>query len=188
MRWTGTRTRLRRTAPNTACLSRQPRPCSTTHSISLSRISIQMVIAGKLSGWLDPSCCLSFTRGRKVMTTRSAASSALARLPRTKGKPMKKKVSELLAPAQLAELELLARLPDDAIDTSDAREVLDWSNAKRGVFYRPVKQQLNSSPRRRCGRLVQGPSEVRERLPDTYQPSAARICRVAGRDQHRRAR
>ena len=28
---------------------------------------------------------------------------------------------------------------DNAIDTSDAPEILDWSNAKRGVFYRPVK-------------------------------------------------
>jgi uncharacterized protein (DUF4415 family) len=55
---------------------------------------------------------------------------------------MKKKVSEALTPAQRAELESLARLPADAIDMSDAPEVLDWSSAKRGVFYRPVKQQL----------------------------------------------
>jgi uncharacterized protein (DUF4415 family) len=55
---------------------------------------------------------------------------------------MKKKVSESLTPAQRAELESLARLPDDTIDTSDAPEVLDWSGAKRGMFYRPVKQQL----------------------------------------------
>lgn len=43
---------------------------------------------------------------------------------------------------QLAELRALAVLPDDAIDTSDAPELLDWSGAKRGLFYRPVKQQL----------------------------------------------
>jgi uncharacterized protein (DUF4415 family) len=55
---------------------------------------------------------------------------------------MKTRPSEPLTPAQRAELESLARLPDDAIDTSDAPEVLDWSSAKRGVFYRPVKQQL----------------------------------------------
>ena len=55
---------------------------------------------------------------------------------------MKKKVSEALTPAQRAELESLARLPDDAVDMSDVPEVLDWSSAKRGVFYRPVKQQL----------------------------------------------
>jgi hypothetical protein len=42
----------------------------------------------------------------------------------------------------VAELKSLADLPDDAIDTSDAPELLDWSGAKRGLFYRPVKQQL----------------------------------------------
>ncbi len=33
-------------------------------------------------------------------------------------------------------------MPDNAIDTSDAPEVRDWSGAKRGLFYRPIKQQL----------------------------------------------
>jgi uncharacterized protein (DUF4415 family) len=47
-----------------------------------------------------------------------------------------------LTRGQLAELKALADLPDDAIDTSDAAELLDWSGAKRGLFYRPVKQQL----------------------------------------------
>ena len=40
------------------------------------------------------------------------------------------------------ELKALARLPDAAIDTSDAPKLPDWSDAKRGLFYRPVKQQL----------------------------------------------
>ena len=31
---------------------------------------------------------------------------------------------------------------DEEIDTSDAPEILDWSNAKRGMFYRPFKQQI----------------------------------------------
>jgi uncharacterized protein (DUF4415 family) len=39
-------------------------------------------------------------------------------------------------------LQSLAALHDDDIDTSDAPEPLDWSGAKRGLFYRPVKQQL----------------------------------------------
>jgi uncharacterized protein (DUF4415 family) len=43
---------------------------------------------------------------------------------------------------QSAELAALAALPDEAIDTSDAPEILDWSVAKRGLFYRPIKQQL----------------------------------------------
>jgi uncharacterized protein (DUF4415 family) len=55
---------------------------------------------------------------------------------------MKKKISRRLTRAQSAELKALADLPDDAIDTSDAPELLDWSGAKRGLFYRPVKQQL----------------------------------------------
>lgn len=55
---------------------------------------------------------------------------------------MKKGNSEQLTPAQMAELKSLAELPDDAIDTSDAPERHDWSNAERGKFYRPIKQQL----------------------------------------------
>lgn len=41
-----------------------------------------------------------------------------------------------------AELAALARKPEADIDLSDAREMLDWSVARRGVFYRPIKQQL----------------------------------------------
>ena len=55
---------------------------------------------------------------------------------------MKKGTSKRLTPEQRAELKSLAALRDDAIDTSDAPELLDWSGAKRGLFYRPVKQQL----------------------------------------------
>jgi uncharacterized protein (DUF4415 family) len=55
---------------------------------------------------------------------------------------MKKTASKRLTSAQLAELKSLAAVPDGAVDTSDAPELLDWSGAKRGLFYRPVKQQL----------------------------------------------
>jgi uncharacterized protein (DUF4415 family) len=55
---------------------------------------------------------------------------------------MKKGAPRQLRREQLAELKSLADLADDAIDTSDAPELLDWSGAKRGLFYRPVKQQL----------------------------------------------
>jgi uncharacterized protein (DUF4415 family) len=55
---------------------------------------------------------------------------------------MKKVASKKLTRKQLAELKSLAARRDDAIDTSDAPELLDWSGAKRGLFYRPVKQQL----------------------------------------------
>ena len=55
---------------------------------------------------------------------------------------MKKGSSKALTKNQKAELKALAALPDDQIDTSDIPEVLDWADAKRGLFYRPVKQQL----------------------------------------------
>ena len=41
-----------------------------------------------------------------------------------------------------AELKALEELPDDEINTSEVAELLDWSDARRGVFYRPVKQQI----------------------------------------------
>lgn len=55
---------------------------------------------------------------------------------------MKKAHSETLTASQHAELDALAAMADEQIDTSDAAEVRDWSDAKRGVFYRPIKQQL----------------------------------------------
>lgn len=55
---------------------------------------------------------------------------------------MKKGTSESLLEKQKAEIEALAALPDDEIDTSDLPEILDWSGAKRGLLYRPVKQQI----------------------------------------------
>ncbi|MCY4410114.1 MAG: BrnA antitoxin family protein [Caldilineaceae bacterium] len=43
---------------------------------------------------------------------------------------------------RLAALQALDELPDDKINTTDIPEILDWTGAKRGVFYRPVKQQI----------------------------------------------
>ncbi len=44
---------------------------------------------------------------------------------------------------QKAELAALAAMSDDEIDTSDIPEVpIDWSKARRGVFYRLTKQQI----------------------------------------------
>ena len=54
---------------------------------------------------------------------------------------MKKDITELPAGVQ-EQIRALEALPDDEIDTSDAPEILDWSDARRGVFYRPVKQQI----------------------------------------------
>lgn len=40
---------------------------------------------------------------------------------------------------QLAQLRALKALPDDQIDTNVTGEVRDWSDGKRGVFYKPIK-------------------------------------------------
>lgn len=53
---------------------------------------------------------------------------------------MRKASLNRLTAKQRAELEALAALPDAQIDTLD--EVQDWSSARRGLFYRPVKKQL----------------------------------------------
>ena len=55
---------------------------------------------------------------------------------------MKKGISDRLTPAQQAEIDARAALPDDQIDTRDVPEARDWSGAQRGVFFRPIKQQL----------------------------------------------
>ena len=54
---------------------------------------------------------------------------------------MKKDMSDLPPDVQ-AQIRELEALPEDQVDTSDAPEILDWSDARRGVFYRPVKQQI----------------------------------------------
>ena len=46
-----------------------------------------------------------------------------------------------LTPEQIAELEALAAMSDDDIDTSDIPEIVDWSNARRGVFQLPTDQR-----------------------------------------------
>lgn len=43
---------------------------------------------------------------------------------------------------QRADLQALEELPDDQINTNDIPELLDWSGAERGVFYRPLKKQI----------------------------------------------
>ena len=55
---------------------------------------------------------------------------------------MKKATSKSLTRKQKAELKALIALADERIDTRDIPEVRDWSGARRGIFYRPVKQQL----------------------------------------------
>lgn len=47
-----------------------------------------------------------------------------------------------MTPEIEAELDRLAAMPDDTIDLSDMPEVTDWSNWRRGKFYRPLKKQV----------------------------------------------
>lgn len=55
---------------------------------------------------------------------------------------MKKATSRAPEKEQKAEIKALANLPDEKIDTTDIPEILDWSGARRGMLYRPVKQQI----------------------------------------------
>ena len=55
---------------------------------------------------------------------------------------MKKAISDYLAPQQRTEIDALAALPEDKINTADIPEQRDWSGARRGVLFRPVKTQI----------------------------------------------
>ena len=55
---------------------------------------------------------------------------------------MKKATSNQPTQKQTSEIEAVAALADEEIDTRDIPEVRDWSGARRGLFYRPVKKQL----------------------------------------------
>ena len=55
---------------------------------------------------------------------------------------MKKGTSEKLTKEQKADLAALEAVQDDRIDTSDIPELTDWNEARRGLFYRPIKQQI----------------------------------------------
>jgi uncharacterized protein (DUF4415 family) len=55
---------------------------------------------------------------------------------------MRKGRSRPLTPDEQAELNALAALPEDEIDTREMPEVSDWSGARRGALYRPVKRQI----------------------------------------------
>ena len=54
---------------------------------------------------------------------------------------MQKDSTELPSDIQ-AQIRGLEALSEDQIDTTDVPEILDWSDARRGVFHRPVKQQI----------------------------------------------
>lgn len=47
-----------------------------------------------------------------------------------------------LTEEQKAELTALEALPHAQIDTCDIPEAVNWPDAQRGLFHRPVKQQI----------------------------------------------
>jgi uncharacterized protein (DUF4415 family) len=55
---------------------------------------------------------------------------------------MKKASRDHLTPEQQAEIDALAALPEDQIKTGEIPEQRDWSGARRGALFRPVKQQI----------------------------------------------
>ena len=55
---------------------------------------------------------------------------------------MKKTATKPLTAKQRADLDALAAIPDDKINTGDMPEQVDWRGAQRGKFYRPIKKQI----------------------------------------------
>ena len=47
-----------------------------------------------------------------------------------------------LSPEGQNEIRDLANMPDSDINTDDIPEITDWSDARRGLFYRTVKRQI----------------------------------------------
>lgn len=93
---------------------------------------------------------------------------------------MKKMTSDRLTGEQKAELEGLAALPEDQIQTDDMPEVRDWSGAKRGMFYRPVKQQITL---RLDADLIDW-FKTHQEQGEGYQTSINRALREYVRQQH----
>lgn len=55
---------------------------------------------------------------------------------------MKKASFRKFTPTQMKMLKKLTEAKDSDIDFSEIPEQRDWKGAKRGVFFKPVKQQL----------------------------------------------
>ena len=47
-----------------------------------------------------------------------------------------------MTPKVAAELKRIAAMRDEDIDTSDIPEIVDWTGAIRGAFYRPIKRAV----------------------------------------------
>ena len=58
-----------------------------------------------------------------------------------KGLPNDKDMADLTPKIQ-REIRDLTNMPESDINTDDIPESTNWADAKRGLFYRPVKQQI----------------------------------------------
>ena len=72
---------------------------------------------------------------------------------------MKKDHSDITA-EQKAELETLAAMSDEMIDTSDIPEALDWSGAVRGLFFMSAEEQKKALAKLRSRRTVSSADEL----------------------------
>jgi uncharacterized protein (DUF4415 family) len=61
---------------------------------------------------------------------------------RNSTRQMNDATSKPLTPTQTEMLKKLEAMKESDIDVSDIAEQLDWKGAERGVFYKPIKQQL----------------------------------------------
>jgi uncharacterized protein (DUF4415 family) len=82
-------------------------------------------------------CCLSFTPGESGVKKKSSALFQLGPRRRVKGKGMRKLTKE-----QKRDIAAIAAKRDEDIDLSDMPEVVDWSGAEMGKFYRPPKRPV----------------------------------------------
>ena len=85
---------------------------------------------------MDRYCCWWSTRGVTMMM-KSCKSSPHEKQPRERDTAMSK-----LTKKQAKEIEKLANVPDEDINTIDVPQIEDFTDAVRGRFYRPVKQQI----------------------------------------------
>lgn len=77
-----------------------------------------------------------------------------------------------ITPEIRKELEALAQMPDNEIDTidSDSNEISNWDNANVGKFYRPIKKLISI-------RLDMDVLDWFKRRDEKYQSLINRICR-----------
>ncbi len=71
------------------------------------------------------------------MVKKLSALSRTGKLRRVKGSDIK------MTADMIAQLKALGNEKNNKIDTSDIPEILDWSNAVVGKFYRPIKKPVN---------------------------------------------